>query len=75
MKSILIEDIVTVEEISEQAAASISGGRYRKTLFVPKVTSADTLFNDPLKVGDDSTDDSKYYPGLGKQADNVTPLT
>jgi hypothetical protein len=70
----LIKDITDVEEISNETAASIHGGRFKKSLLLPPSVLGDSPFEDPINPGDDPWDDSHLYPGLGKQADNETPL-
>jgi len=63
MSTILIKDLAVVEAISDEEAASIHGGLIRRPNWkqvaeMRKITGA---YED-------------LYPGLGKQADNETPL-
>ena len=62
------KDMPTIEELSDNSAAAISGGRYKKP---GEIASIEVL---RLKAqGINSEED--LYRGLGMQADNETPLT
>ena len=72
MSTILIKDLAVVEEISDEEAASIHGGQIRRPDFRTFFQKEQDAFYDSSGIGGRKPQD--LYPGLGKQADNETPL-
>ena len=75
MSNLLINDLSVVEEVSEETATSIHGGRYRQLREVRELEASAKM---PEQLGPDDTkpggDSGGLYPGLGNQADNETPI-
>lgn len=72
MSTILIKDLSVAEEISDEEAASIHGGQIRRPDFRTFFQKEQDAFYDSSGIGGRKPQD--LYPGLGKQADNETPL-
>ncbi len=71
MSTLLIKNLSVVEEISDETAASIYAGMYRRPR--GKLEASKTFVDEPeAPVPGGSS--GGLYPGLGNQADNVTSL-